>query len=130
MGMSLVVQIVGQQTLLPADVGRAGLDLAEDGFQQPLLLHFLGQGEGVAAAYADGLCLADHTPGIFRTVYGTYLDAVFRKTGLHFRFVFGVGKGDACIRDENHFADTSEELVDAGHRVFQIGFSGVRGVGN
>lgn len=106
MGMSFVVEIVGQQTLLPArpaHVGRSGLDFAEDGRNKPLLLHLFGQGERVAAPDADRFGPADEGGGVLGPVDRTHADAQFGETRLHLFFVIGVGERDGRVGNEDDF---------------------------
>ena len=109
----------------PAHVGRSGLDFAEDGRHKPLLLHLFGQGEGVAAAHADGFGRADQRGGVFGPVDRADADAEFGETRLHLLLVFGVGEGDRGIGHEDCFAHPVEKPAYFGQRITQIFFAGI-----
>ena len=114
----------------PADIGRSGLDLAENGLHEPLLLHLPGQSEGVAAAHADRLGLADEGCGILLPVDRPHPDPQLRETGLHLLLILGVGEGHCGVGDEGDFADTLQEPSDFGKRVAQVLLPGIGRIGD
>ena len=112
----------------PSDIGHPGAYAAQDGLHEALLLHLAGQGEGVSASHADGLCRADHGCGILGAVYGAYADAELGEAILYLSFVFGVGEGDGGVGYENQFVDACQEALDFGQRVAQVFLAGVGGI--
>ena len=112
----------------PADVGHAFGQPGTDGGREPLLLHLLDEGKGVAAAYDQGAGGTYGPGGVGLVVDGVYADTDLRQTVAYLLLVFVIGKRYGRIGNEKHLVDAVQKTGDVAERVLQIGFSRVGGV--
>ena len=109
----------------PSDIGHTVEGPFADCLHEALLLHGPDQRERVTAADDDRFGRTHGAGRVAFAVYGTHLDAQFRKSCLYFALVVVVRERNGGVRDEQHFPDRAQELPDLSDRIFEKPFAGV-----